>query len=181
MGNRITVEENASRVKITIPLRRLWPYWLTYTLLLLIWIFGTIWGIQTLISYIIVGNYGFEGGFLIAWIIILVIIAGFWVYMGNTVWKRWQYYTSNREILFFYTDKLIVRRPLSLLGVTEAYDRQYVSYFRFDEKVSGVVFDYGTFRIPVGATLVPEESMALIGLINQRFFPDIFEEDDDDE
>ncbi len=179
MGNRITVEENVNRVKITIPLKRLWPYWATYTVILVGWLAGSIWAVQTLLSYIFIGSVGFEGGFLVAWIVILIIIAGFWIYMGGQVWKRWQYYTANREILFFYDDKLIVRRPLSLLGVTDAYDRSYVTGFRFDPKIQAAVFDYGSFRIPVGATLPVEESRGLIAIVNERFFPELLADEDE--
>lgn len=172
MSNRIVVEENANRVKIIVPLKRLWPFWLAYTVLLIGWFIGSIWAIRTLFAYAVSGNVGFEGGYFIAWIVILVIITFLWYYVGRMIWRRWQYYSANREILFFYPDKLIVRRPLSLLGVTEAYDRQFVSLFRYDGKVESAAFDYGSFRVPVGATLPVEESHALVALINERFFAD---------
>lgn len=172
MTNRITVEENANRVKIVVPLERLWPFWITYSILLIGWLLASFWAASILVSFGISGNVGFEGLFLVAWIVILVIIGIFWFYAGRMIWRRWQYYTSNREILFFYPDKLIVRRPLSLLGITEAYDRQYVSAFRYDNTVNAAAFDYGSYRIPVGPTLTAEEAGALIGLVNERFFAD---------
>lgn len=172
MLSRISFEENAERVKITIPLKRVWGYWLTYTTLLLVWLASSGWAIFTLSGIIRSGRYGFEGVFLFAWFVIILIIAGFWFYMGRNIWQKWQYYTANREILFFYKEKLVVRRPLSLLGVTDAYDRKHVSPFKFDLKFNSPAFDYGTHRIPVGTTLNQSESKALIDHLNERFFPD---------
>ena len=181
MTEPISIEENADRVKIVLPLKRLWPFWLTYSLLLVVWIGGTFWAVRTLFEYARSGNYGFEGLFLLAWVIILIIIAGFWLWLGSMVWKRWQYYTARREILFFYVDKLIVRRPLSLLGVTDAYDREFVSSFKYDDKVHSAAFDYGSYRIPVGNTLSPETATALVTMINDRFFPNSDSDDDDED
>jgi hypothetical protein len=169
----ISFEENSERLKIIIPLRRLWGYWLVYSLLLLAWLGGTLLTLQQVVALIQRGNYGFEGLLLLAYLVILLILAGGWLWVGRQIWRRWQYYTANREILFFYEDKLIVRRPLSLLGITEAYDRKHVSPFRFDEKMACPVFDYGSYRIPIGTTLPPEEAQALIEQINQRFFAEM--------
>lgn len=171
MLSRISFEENAERVKVVIPLKRIWGYWLTYTALLIIWFASTFWGVRTLIGIIRSGRYGFEGIFLFAWFAIIAIIAVIWWYMGRNVWRRWQYYTANREILFFYKDKLVVRRPLSLLGITEAYIWEHVSPFKYDSKFNCPSFDYGTHRIPVGTTLNKSESEALIDHLNGRFFP----------
>ncbi len=181
MTDRISIEENAERVKIVIPLKRIWPFWWTYSLLLLVWIGSTIWGVSTLIGYAIGGDYGFTGLFLLAWIIILILIAALWFWLGSMVWKRWQYYTAGREILFFYPDKLIVRRPLSLMGVTDAYDRLYVSPLHFDDRIQAAVFDYGSYRIPVGSTLTPPEAGALVDLVNSRFYPDTLPEEDEED
>lgn len=176
MVERISFEENAERLKVTIPLKRIWGYWLAYTAMLLTWLTGSYWAITTLVSIIRSGEYGFEGLFLFAWFVIVFIIAAFWYYLGRNVWRRWQYYTANREILFFYTDKLVVRRPLSLLGITDAYAWQHISPFLYDKKYNCPAFDYGTHRIPVGTTLAEEESRALIGQLNERFFPQHDEE-----
>lgn len=179
MLNRISFEENADRTKITIPLQRQWGFWLTYTILLLVWLTSTLWAIVTLFNTLSTGNYPFEGAYLFAWLVMLAIIGGLWWYLGRNVWRRWQYYTANREILFFYPDKLVVRRPLSLLGLTDAYDLQHVSLFRYDGKIDSLAFDYGTHRIPVGLTLPKEEAQALLSYLNSHFFTEHVANDDD--
>lgn len=172
MTTPITFEENAERIKIIVPLKRQWGYWLVYTVLLLAWLAGSFLALGQFFDIVRSGNYGFEGLLLFAYIVILLILAAGWFWLGRQVWRRWQYYTATREILFFYEDKLIVRRPLSLLGITEAYDRRHISPFRLDEKMNCPVFDYGSYRIPVGTTLAQEEATAFIAQINERFFPD---------
>lgn len=181
MLDRIAFEENTERLKIIIPLQRQMVYWSTYTLLLVTWIAGSIWAAIQVGSFIATGNFGFEGIFLIAYFVILALIAIFWFYVGRMVWRQWQYHSSNREILFFHPDKLIVRRPLSLLGITEAYDRKFVSRFRFDERVRSPAFNYGTYRVPVGVTLDEETSRALVREINDRCFGGARDDDDDDD
>ncbi len=177
---RIVFEENDERVKITIPLERQTAYWALYTTMLVVWIGGSIWGLSVVIGYIRSGDFGFEGVFLYVYFAILLTVAIFWWYLGQKVWKQWQYFSSNREILFFYPDRLIVRRPLSLLGVTDGYARQYVSRFSMDDKLECPAFDYGNYRIPVGMTLPKEEGEALVSEINSRFYANIPEEAEDD-
>lgn len=181
MLDRIAFEENSERLKIIIPLQRQMPYWITYTVLLLGWIAGSIWALIRLGQFIFSGNFGFEGLYLVAYFVILAIIGLFWFYVGRMVWRQWQYHSSNREILFFHVDKIIVRRPLSLLGVTDAYDRQFVSRFRFDERVKSPAFNYGTYRVPVGITLDEETARALVQEINDRCFGGASIDDDDDD
>jgi len=183
MLERITIEENSDRTKIVIPIQRQWAFWGTYTTMLVGWIAGSIWAIGALFSSWRAGMLqSIDTAFLITYIIILVVIAAGWYWVGQRVWRNWQYHTANREILFFYPDKLIVRRPVSLLGVTEAYDIRYISPFRVDPKVESLAFDYGTYRVPVGGSLNRAESDALGQVINNRFFPhhDAEEDDDDD-
>lgn len=170
MTTPISFEENDERTKIIIPLKRQWGYWLVYTVLLLAWLGGTGLALQQVAAIVRSGNYGFQGLLLFAYIVILVILAVGWLWLGRQIWRRWQYYTANREILFFYADKLIVRRPLSLLGITEAYSRQHVTHFRLDDKMNCPVFDYGSYRIPVGTTLDEDTAVAFIEQINSRFF-----------
>jgi hypothetical protein len=169
--HRISFEENDERLKVTIPLQRQWFFWLSYTAMLLLWLGATGWGVATLWGIFQTGNFGFEGLYLLAWFAILLLIALGWWYLGSQVWRRWQYYTATREILFFYKDSLVVRRPLSLLGVTDGYAWAHVSPFQFDTKYNSVAFDYGSQRIPIGLTLPLAEAQALLGELNGRFFP----------
>ena len=180
MTQRIVFEENDERVKVIIPIERQPLYWGLYSLMLIIWIFSSVWGASTVIGFFRQGSFGLTGVYLGAYIFILLLVAVFWFYLGRKVWTQWQYFTATREILFFYPEKLIVRRPVSLLGVTDAYSREHVSRFSLDSKLNCPAFDYGTFRIPVGMTLPVEESKAFISEINRRFYANIPEDDDDD-
>lgn len=178
MLQRITFEENAERLKVVIPLKRMWGFWLTYSLLLLVWMGASAWALVYLFNLVRGGNFGFQGVYLLAWIVIMLIIAAAWWWVGSRVWRYWQYYSANREILFFYKDgRLVVRRPLSLLGVTDAYDWKHVTPFKFDDKVNAPTFGYGSHRVPVGLTLTTAESAALVEYLNQRYFP-LFDADD---
>ncbi len=171
----IAFEETPERTKIIVPLKRQWGYWLVYSLLLLSWLAGTFLAFRQFIG-LVGGGLGFTGLLLLAYIVILLILLAGWVWLGRQIWRRWQYHMATREILFFYEDKLVVRRPLSLLGITEAYDRRHVSAFRFDSKINSPVFDYGSYRIPVGTTLAQEEAEAFVGQVNERFFADSYDE-----
>ena len=182
MLDRIIIEESDERTKITIPLRRNLPFWSTYAVMLLGWIAGSIWALRELVRLWRTGQYQqIDTAFLIAYVIILLLIAAGWYWVGQRVWRNFQYHSSNREILFFYPKRLIVRRPFSLLGITDAYDLQYVSPFRFDAKVESLAFDYGMYRVPVGISLSEDESQALKQLINERFFPHHQADPDEDE
>ena len=182
MLDHITIEESDNRTKIVIPLKRDQIFWGIYTILLLGWFVGSIWAVVALIRSWRAGQFQqIDPAFLVVYIIILLSLAAGWYWVGKRIWRNWQYHSANREILFFYTDKLIVRRPLSLLGLTEAYDLSYVTPFRFDTKVASLAFDYGTYRVPVGISLGEDEAHALKQLINERFFPHHDQDDEDDE
>ena len=92
---RIVFEENDERVKITIPLKRQTAYWGMYSTMLAIWIIGSIWGAAIVIGYIRNGNFGFEGVYLYAYFVILLAVAIFWWYLGQKVWKQWQYFRTS--------------------------------------------------------------------------------------
>jgi len=180
-AQRIIFEENDERTKVTIPLERQTLYWILYTSMLVVWVVGSVWGAAVVIGFIREGNFGFSGLYLVAYFIILLLVAIFWFYLGRKVWTQWQYFAANREILFFYPDRLIVRRPVSLLGVTDAYAREHVSRFSMDDKLNCPAFDYGNYRIPVGMTLPEDEGEALISELNQRFYPDGVEDIEEDD
>ncbi|MFT5194878.1 MAG: signal transduction histidine kinase [Cellvibrionaceae bacterium] len=177
---RIVFEENDERIKVIIPIERQPLYWGLYSTMLLTWIVGSIWGVAILISFLIQGDFGFSGIYLVAYLFILGLIGIFWFYLGKKVWTQWQYFSATREILFFYAERLIIRRPVSLLGITDAYSREHVSRFSLDKKLNCPAFDYGNFRVPVGMTLPVDEGKALIAEINSRFYANIPEEDEDD-
>ncbi|MFK7805260.1 MAG: hypothetical protein AB8G95_26750 [Anaerolineae bacterium] len=181
MTERIVFEENDERVKVIIPIERQPLYWGLYSSMLFVWVAGSIWGVVTILNFFRQGNFGFSGVYLVAYLFILFLVAIFWFYLGRKVWTQWQYFSATREILFFYPERLIVRRPVSLLGITDAYAREHVSRFSLDSKLNCPAFDYGNFRIPVGMTLPVDEGKALISEINSRFYANIPEDDEEDD
>lgn len=84
---------------------------------------------------------------------------------------------ADREILFINREELVVRRPVSILGLTDAYDMQYVEPFGYDEQFNGMAFKYGSRFVLVGLGLTRPEADSLMTLLNRRFFPDDDDED----
>jgi hypothetical protein len=94
------------------------------------------------------------------------------------LWRQWQYFAADREILFVNQSRLIMRRPVSLLGLTDAFDMAHVSPFYVSEKHHCPAFDYGYQNIYFGRDLPPKAAEQLVLFLNGRFFPHL---DDDDE
>lgn len=163
------------RLKVMMPLPRKIPYLVVYSILLLAWIAATIWMISLLFS---TSTRELTTQFVIVWTIILLIWAYIWFRLGRSVWRWWQYYMATRELLFLDDKILIIRRPLSLLGVTDAYDMQHVSPFYYQEEHKAAAFDYGSRGGLFGEGLAREEAEALIAFLNDRYFPDAGDFDD---
>lgn len=161
-----TVDE---RLKVVMPVERNWPFFGVYTVLLVTWVGVTGWMLVLLFG---ISISELTTQFLIVWAIILLIWAYVWYRLGRMVWRWWQYYASTREVLFIDSDVLIVRRPLSLLGVTDAYGMEYVSPFYYSEKHEAVAFDYGSRGGLFGSGVGREEAQQLIDFLNRRFYPD---------
>jgi hypothetical protein len=141
----VTFEENPERLKIVLPVRRNW---------LLVALFSAC---------------------LIAWAVTLFIVAQFLIRDVILAGSRfaWQYVAANREIVFIYKDEqVIVRRPLSLLGITTAYDFDFVSPFYYDDKRQSLAFRYGQRLANFGDALSPADAQQVIEYVNYRFFPE---------
>jgi hypothetical protein len=174
----VTVEETPERLKVVLPLRRQWPFFLVYSVLMSAWIGVTVWMLFLLFQT----SRGQMGLFyFIVWVLILLVWAYLWYRLGRFVWRWWQYYAATREILFIDPTLLIVRRPLSLLGVTDAYAMEHVSPFYYSEKHAAIAFDYGSRGGVFGQTLAQAQAQQLIAALNRRFFPHASTAGDDDE
>ncbi len=174
----VTFEETPERLKVVLPVRRQWPYLLVYSGLLLTWLGATVWMLVLLFG---VSRGEMSVSFLIVWVIILLIWAYLWYRLGSFVWRWWQYFAAAREILFVSPAMLVVRRPLSLLGVTDAYAMEHVSPFYYSEKYRAVAFDYGSRGGLFAQGLELPAAQELILVLNRRFFPHVLEEVEDDE
>lgn len=174
--DRVQFDSVDGRLKVVMPLPRHWPFFATYTVLLVAWVGATGWMLALLFDAAI---NDLPAQFVIVWIIILLIWAYIWYRLGRMVWRWWQYYAASREVLFVDKDILIVRRPLSLLGVTDAYDMDHVSPFYYSDKHGAVAFDYGSRGGLFGFGVAPAEAQRLIGYLNDRYFPNAATLDDE--
>ncbi len=170
---RLKLEETAVRLKITWSVPRNWFLFVLFSLALLVWLVMLAAMTVYLFRDVIAGGERFT--FILS--VILLIWLYVWLRFGRILWTRWQYYTAVREIMFIDPERLIIRRPVSILGITDAYDMQHVNPFYYSEKHRCPAFDYGYTHVYFGLSLAQKEAAALVDFLNGRFFPDM----DDDE
>lgn len=165
---KVTFEASADRLKVALPLRRQSGFFLVYSLLMLAWLVFTVWMLVLLFQ---TSRGEMSTLFLVIWALILLVWAYLWYRLGRFIWRWWQYYAATREILIIDPAMLIIRRPLSLLGVTDAYAMEHVSPFYYSEKHHAVAFDYGSRGALFGTGLDKSEASQLITTLNRRCFP----------
>ena len=169
----IQFEENNERLKIVLPVKKQWVYLVLYSIMLVIWIGMFIYGL------IYTWQIAFSGErFAFVFTVMLIGLLYILYRLGKVVWRQWQYYAANREIMFIHQDMLIVRRPVSILGLTDAYDRAHVTPFYFSEKYHTPAFDYGHQHVYFGHDLPANPANRLIGYLNARYYPHRDEDDD---
>jgi len=161
--SRIVIEEKPEWLKVTLPERRNWLLLSLFSITLLAWL-----GMLGWIVYFLISERGL-GGVLIA---LLLLWLAVWLWFGRFLWTRWQYYAADRELLFINPDQLIVRRPVSILGITDNYDLRYVSAFYYSDKHGCPAFDYAFQHVYFGQHLTVAEAEELIAELNRRYFPD---------
>lgn len=164
--DNIQFEENNERLKVILPVKNQWVYLVLYSVMLLAWlgmfIFGLVFTWQT----------AFSGArFAFVFTVMLLVLLYLLFVLGRIVWGQWQYYAANREILFVHKEMLIVRRPVSIFGITTAYDRSHVTPFYYSEKHNSLAFDYGHQHVYFGQDLPPDPAGRLIGYLNARYYP----------
>jgi hypothetical protein len=168
----VTLEENVGCLKIVLPVQRQWVYLGIYSLLLVVWLGMAVFGL------IFTGRMAFSGERFAFVFTLLLLVFLFVLYrLGQTIWRQWQFYVANREILFLFDDHLVIRRPVSLLGITTAYDRQYVRPFHYDEAQHSPSFEYGNRYVPFGLGLSRPDAGELVQFLNGRYFPNYHDED----
>lgn len=173
--NDVAFEIVDERLKIVLPLRRKMPYLIVYSILLLAWIAATIWMLGLLFS---TSLRELTTQFMIVWAIILLLWSYIWYRLGRNVWRWWQYYAAQREVLFVDKDILIIRRPLSLLGVTDAYDMEHVSPFYYQDQHGAIAFNYGSRGGLFGEGISRDQAEQVIAYLNARFYPESMELDE---
>jgi hypothetical protein len=161
----VTFEEDLDRLKVVIPLRINWPLLLLFTFTMLIWL-------AMLIIVLVYIVRGMSTNFVLTILLVLWMII--WFLFGRFLFARWQYYAANREILFVDEEQLILRRPVSILGITTSYDINHITPFYFSDKHRCAAFDYAYLHVYFGRSMDEETSLILIDDLNQRYFPDSF-------
>jgi hypothetical protein len=164
----VVFEQGAERLKIVLPERRNWPVVALFSLLLIVWLVGLVW----MFIFTFRDVMGAGERFTFAFSVMMLIWLYIWYRLGRIIWGRWQYYMANREILFINEEELIVRRPVSILGLTDAYGMDHVSPFYYSDKHHCPAFDYGYQHVYFGQKLPEIAAKSLVGFLNGRFFPD---------
>ena len=169
----IRFEENNERLKVILPVKKHWVYLVLYSVMLLIWVGMFIFGL------VFTWQAAFSGErFAFVFTVMLLGLLYLLFLLGRIVWGQWQFYAANREILFVHNEMLMVRRPVSIFGITTAYDRAHVTPFYYSEKHNSLAFDYGHQHVYFGHDLPPDPAGRLIGYLNARYYPH-YDEDDE--
>lgn len=169
----IQFEENNERLKIVMPVRKRWVYFGLYSVMLLAWIGMAIYGIVFTVQTAFSGER-----FAFVFTVMLLVLLYLLYRLGKMVWEQWQYYAANREIMFIHKEMLILRQPVSIFGITTAYDRAHITPFYVSDKHHCPAFDYGHQHVYFGHDLPAGPAARLIGYLNARYHPH-FDEDDD--
>lgn len=169
----ITFEENERWLKIVMPVRKNWFLLIIYSLMVLT-------GVGLFVGAII---FAVQLGttwrrFSLLFIVMIVIFLALLYYLMKYVLRQWQFNISNREILFFNEEEMIVRRPVSIFGLTTTFDRQYMHPLSYNDQYSALEFDYGSRPVLIGLNLPKSQTEPLATYINERYFPHFDDEDE---
>lgn len=170
----VDFSENKDRLKIVIPVKRNWWLFGLFSLILLICLVMVIGGVVYTWQIATSGER-----FAFAFTVMLLLLLSMLFWFLRFVWRMWQFYATNREILFVTKETLIIRRPVSILGLTDAYDMQYVKPLFYDDQYRGAAFYYGSKPIMFGLGMGDGMLNGIITYFNGRFFPAY--DDDEDE
>jgi hypothetical protein len=158
----IQFEEGDQRLKVVLPSPVNWPAFALHTLALIVWM-------AMLLAVVIYLLRGLSSTFVLTVILLGWILV--WLWFGRFLWTRWQYHAANREILFIDEERLIVRRPVSILGLTSAYDMAHIDGLYYSEKHRCPAFDYAYQHVYFGRMVTEEQARIVIDELNRRYFP----------
>ena len=165
--SEIQIDANEDKTKIILPVRRNWLLVGLFSIALIIWVVGLV---VIVLSMFDEGRTAVLNCMVVGWLIL-------WGFMGKSLWKQWQHYISPREVLFLAADRLILRRPVSIFGSTDAYDRTHLTPFVYDADRHAISFDYANHRITFGHTLPAADAQETVQQLNTLYFPDWDDED----
>ena len=162
----IIVEESDLRLKMTLPARVNWLAFGLHSLALVVWLLM----LAAVLVYIV---RGLSSSFVLTAILVLWIAV--WLWFGRFLWSRWQYHAANREILFVNDEQFVIRRPVSILGLTTAYDMNHISGLYHSDQHRCPAFDYAYSHVFFGRSLNEEQSNFVVDELNRRYFPNMAE------
>lgn len=166
MIRNVHFEQTPDRLKVVLPIKRKWVWFILFTVLMILWVIGLIWAVVFIIR-----DVAFSGErFAFTFTVMLLVWLYIWYRLGKLLWHQWQYYTADREILFLEKERLMIRRPVSLLGITDAYDMNHVSPFFYSDEQQCPGFEYGHRRVYFGCDLSQAEGNQLVKAINKLYF-----------
>lgn len=163
---RITFEDRPEWLKVVMPVQRNWLMLIIFALSLLVWVGMSIWMLLFLIQDVIIARP--RAAFVLGTIIVVWLII--WYYVGRSVSRRFQYYAAGRELMFINKERLIIRRPFSIWGLTDAFDMSHVRPFYLSDRHDCPAFDYGNQKVYFGAALTGEEAAGLLKMLNTLYF-----------
>jgi hypothetical protein len=161
--DHVALEEGDERLKVILPVERNWLLYSLFSVCLLVWI--------AMFAGVILAMFREHFGFLLD--VMLLVWLAVWFWFGRVLWRRWQYFAADREILFINEQQILVRRPVSILGTTDVYDMRHVSPFYFSDKHHCPAFDYAYQHVYFGQSLLSDVARELVSDLNQRYFPDL--------
>lgn len=186
LGNSvITLEENDERIKVSYPLKRSSLAIGIYTVLASVWLGALLLFIYGLFTK----PLGFEqipDGFRLLWRMIWTLGVLVWLFVwirviGRLIFRWWQFYLADHELLFIYPGKhLLIHRPVALWGLTDGFDLNHVSPFYYHPTHNSLAFKYGKVTHTLFALTLPKtEQQLLLDFLNRTLFP--YYEPDDEE
>jgi hypothetical protein len=181
---RIEVFHNDKRTKLILPLQRNALVLTAWSLLVLVWL-----SMLVLFIYSIFVPPPFFNaphitpGYRVGWRVLLIVWVFFWArFVGRYLLRWWQFHLADREVLLEEDGVFIVRRPVSIFGITNAYALQHMHPFYENETHACCAFQYGGVQHHLfGMGLEPAERTQLLTYLNDRFFPGYDEYDEDEE
>jgi hypothetical protein len=161
-GADIRFEQGTDRLKVVISLPSRAPLLLVYSAALIAW----------LVMLFVVGRFLFSSfGQNAVLTVLLFIWTLAWLFFGRFLWRRWQHSAATREILFVDRESIVLRRPVSILGLTASYDRGHVGPFYYSDSQRCPAFDYAYSHVYFGQGLPESAGRRLVRDLNARLFP----------
>jgi len=156
------LEEGERRLKVVIPFGIHGLAFGLHSLALLVWL-------GMLVAVLVYLLRGLSSSFVLTAILIIWLLI--WLWFGRFLWARWQYNAASREVLFVDEEQIILRRPVSILGLTWSYDMSHVSRVYYSDQHNCLAFDYAYLHVYFGRALSEPQAKELMEELNRRYFP----------